>query len=269
MTQPSVQSSSELGTVAYAQGYGRLGWRVFPVWAEQKRPIYKGWPTDATTDPALIDQYFAADPSRNIGLVCGEQFDAWDIEVEHIAALTAWMTENGHVLPESPLAQTGRGGWHYLTQPTGVNHTRALHLNGTHVGELKSMGGFIVAAPSKTTGPYLWQWTPRHMELSPPPPWLLGLLERPQGATHRFPSRLTSADDVVAVLTRLAAAVTDAGEGHRNNYLYWAMRRALEEGVPVRHAGRVLLAAGLEAGLEDHEVKATLRSAYEAEGDEA
>jgi hypothetical protein len=255
-----------LTTLDYALGYARLSWRVFPVWPTEKRPMYKGWQVDATTDEKMVRQYFASDPTRNIGIVCGEAFDAWDIEVEHVPALTAWMDEGDHVLPEAPVAQTGRGGMHILTQPTGVNHTRQLHLNGTHIGELKSTGGFIVVAPSVTDNPYRWTWTPARMCLPEAPEWLRGLLERPKTTVHRFKDRLTKPDDVVAVLGQLGGAVLHAGEGSRNSYLYWAMRRALEEGVPPKHAGNTLAVAGLQAGLDEHEVRATIRSAYDAEG---
>ena len=255
-----------LSTVDWALGYGRLGWRVFPVLTGDKRPIYRGWQTDATTDEAMIRQYFTADPTRNIGVVCGEKFDAWDIEIEHVPSLTAFMVANGHRMPESPIASTGRGGLHILTKPTGVNHTRQLHLDGTHIGELKSTGGFIVIAPSRTVGQYRWVWAPSVMGVQAAPQWLLDLLERPKTTGKRFKTRIVSPDDGVAILGQLGHAVIHAGEGSRNSYLYWAMRRALEEGVPAKHAAKDLAAAGTTAGLDEHEVRATIRSAYMAEG---
>jgi hypothetical protein len=96
--------------------------------------------------------------------------------------------------------------------------------------------------------------------------WLRGLLERPKAATHRFKDRLTSPADVRAVLGQLGGAVEHSGSGARNNYLYWAMRTALEEGVPAKQAGNVLTVAGANAGLDEHEIRATIRSAYDAEG---
>ena len=63
-----------------------------------------------------------------------------------------------------------------------------------------------------------------------------------------------------------AATSATAGEGSRNNYLYWAMRRALEEGVPPKFAADYLRPAAIKAGLTDHETKLTLRSAYDAAG---
>jgi hypothetical protein len=62
----------------------------------------------------------------------------------------------------------------------------------------------------------------------------------------------------------LARAIEAAGIGRRNKLLYWAMRRALEEGDPPRAAGLALARAAIAAGLAEREVEATIRSAYEA-----
>lgn len=255
-------------TVQWALAYGRIGWRSFPLRAGQKRPIYDKWPEGATTDPELIGRYFR-DETRNIGVVCGEAFDAWDIEAEHLDRFHAWLWDIGVHLPEAPLAKTARGGIHYLTAPTGVDGTRHLFLGGVHIGELKSRGGFIVVAPSRfeeSGGEWRWMWKPEGMAVPEAPAWLLALLERPSRGVHRFPSRIASVEQGVRRLTVLATAVREAGEGRRNNYLYWAMRRALEEGIPAKYAGEALLETAREAGLDDHEARATLRSAYDAEG---
>jgi hypothetical protein len=253
-------------TTDWALAYANLGWRVFPLWAGEKRPLYDGWPTGATTDPKLIHQYWDASPDRNMGVVCGEAFDAWDIEVQHLDQFNAWLKEQGHTLPESPLAQTGRGGWHYLTEPTGVNGSRNLYLDGTHIGELKSTGGFIVISPSITEAQYRWLWRTPKLAVQPAPDWLLTLLERPRSGPHKFATRITDVEQGIRRLEVLSTALRTAGPGKRNNYLYWAMRRALEEGIPARYAGAELLAVGKLIGLEDHEAKATIRSAFDAEG---
>jgi hypothetical protein len=234
-----------------------------------KRPIYRGWQQDATTDEKLVRQYFTADPSRNIGVVCGEMFDAWDIEAEHLPAVLGFLKEKQRGFPETPIARTGRGGLHLLTTPTGVDATRQLHFAGTHIGELKSTGGFIVLAPSRTVGQYRWEWATRGMRLEPALDWMLPLLEKPRATIHKFPDRLKDENAYLAVLERLSHAVLRAGEGRRNSYLYWAVRRALEEGVPVEETVAVLREAALEADLDQHETEATIRSAVDAEADEA
>lgn len=250
--------------------YARAGWRSFPVTARKKTPIYKNWQEDATTDPKMVRQYFPPGTERNIGLVCGEAFDAWDIEGQHLAAFSEHLTQNGVGMPEAPVAHTARGGVHILTAPTGVDGTRYLYLGGQHVGELKSRGGFIVACPSvftddNGTGDYIWATLPRRLAVPEAPGWLLALLERPVRLRKTLPTRIASPDDAVVVLGRLAGSVTHAGEGRRNNYLYWAIRRAIEEGIPVDHAVKALRAAASEAGLEDDETEKTIESAIGAE----
>jgi hypothetical protein len=248
-------------TAQWALLYAKAGWRSFPVWPGEKRPIYAGWQSGASTDREMLTRYFS-DTDRNIGVVTGEVFEAWDIEAPHVEAFFAFIAKHG-TLPESPLATTGRGGIHVLMTPI-VGHTRKLYLDGTHIGEIKSTGGFIVVAPSETEAQYHWRYLPERLAVQAPPDWLQGLLERPQG-TKRLPAPMSTPDDVVTVLGRLAGSVEHAPEGTRNNYLYWAMRRAVEEGVPVRHAAKVLHGAGIEAGLPLDEVETTIRSALDAE----
>ena len=250
-------------TKEWALAYAAVGWRVFPLWPGEKRPIYDKWPEGATTDPELIERYFR-NPENNIGVVCGESFDAWDIEAPHLEAFAAHMNGLGVTLPEAPIAQTGRGGRHILTQPTGVTGSRNLYLDGTHIGELKSRGGFIVIAPSRTEHQYIWLYAPEKMETSPAPGWMLQLLDRPRGEPQKFASRITDVDQLIHVLSVLSDAVHSAGEGKRNSYLYWAVRRALEEGVPLDYAVEEFETVAREAGLEEHEIEATIRSAAEA-----
>lgn len=252
-------------TVDWALAYGRVSWRVFPLRPLEKRPVYVGWQRDATTDPDLIRRYWAPGLDRNIGAVAGEAFDAWDIEAAHLPAFREWREQNGYILPEAPQASTGRGGLHILTAPTGVNSTRYLYLGKTHIGELKSTGGFIALCPSTTEQMYRWAWTTERMVVPEAPDWLLGLLERPASAARRFVSHVTSVEDGMARLEALAGSVRGAGEGKRNNVLYWAMRRAIEEGIPHKFAFDMLHVAALSSGLEDHETRATLSSAVDAE----
>lgn len=242
--------------------YGRLGWRVFPVAPGEKRPLYRGWQSDATTDPELIGRYWRREPGPNIGIVCGQAFDAFDIEAAHLERLKAWISDAGHVMPKTPMARTGRGGVHILVQPLGIGGGRDLHLADQHIGELKSVGGFIVACPSATVGPYAWIREPA----DPPaaaPRWLLGLLERP-ARRLRPGSHPVRRGNGTGQLRALSVAVGRATAGSRNKLLYWAMRRALDEGARPRDAGLALARAALGAGLTEHEVEATIRSAYEA-----
>jgi hypothetical protein len=208
--------------------------------------------------------WMIVDANRN-WIVAGEAFDAWDIEVAHLPALREYLRRGGHSLPAPPVARTGRGGIHLLTVPTGVGGSRDLYLDGVHVGEVRSTGGLIVVCPSVTEGPYSWLRLPAGMAVEPAPDWLLALLERPRRVTWLLPRRNTLKDPARA-LGVLAVAVRDASEGCRNKYLYWAMRRALEEVIPATIAAGVLFRAAIAAGLDEPETQSTISSALESGG---
>lgn len=241
--------------------YGGLGWRAFPVVAGGKRPLYRGWQRDATTDPSQIARYWRRSPGPNIGVVCGEAFDAFDIEAAHLAALRRWLDARGLRLPRTPLARTGRGGIHLLVAPTGIGRGRDLVLGGVHIGELKSTGGFIVVCPSVTVSGYDWLRSPDAHPLAPAPGWLLELVARPRSLPGAVPARSADPHRAARQLGALAAAVAQAGAGRRNKLLYWAMRRAEEEGIAPPDAARALADAAIRAGLDEREVRSTLRSA--------
>ena len=242
--------------------YGRLGWRVFPVVPGGKRLLYRGWQRDATTDPEPIGRYWRREPGPNIGIVCGEAFDAFDVEADHLAALRAWADARGHRLPQTPLARTGRGGIHVLVAPTGVGRGRDLVLAGVHIGELKSTGGFIVVCPSETVATYCWLRSPKAQPLALAPGWLLGLVARPRPLARAAATRRQEPRPAGRQLAALASAVALAGTGRRNKLLYWAMRRAEEEGIATLDAARALASSAIEAGLDEREVRSTLRSAH-------
>ncbi len=216
-------------TVAWAQSYGAVGWRCFPVVPGGKRPMYAGWQRDATTDPDALARWFA-DESRNIGVVCGETFDAFDIEAAHLVAFAALIRSAGASLPRVPVASTGRGGMHILVRPTGADGTRRLYLDGVHVGELKSRGGFIVVAPSMTDGEYSWRYAPAGMALAAAPDWLAALVAKRPAFADKPVRKARSADEARRGLEALARVVAAAGSGDRNNVLYWAGVQAAREG---------------------------------------
>jgi hypothetical protein len=252
-------------TRAWALLYASLGWRTFPVVAGEKRPLYRGWQQDATTDPDLISRWWRREPAPGIGLICGEAFVAFDIEVDHLPALRAWMRAQGFRLPETPTARTGRGGVHILVRPFSEGG-RALRLDGVRIGELKGHGGFIVACPSRTRWSYGWLRSPRLVPLVDAPAWLSELVAphagyRCDGGGTGRPLALARGE---ARLAALARTVRDAVVGSRNDLLYWAMRRALEDGVPAAVASSVLARMATAAGLEQREIEATVSSAIEA-----
>jgi hypothetical protein len=249
-------------TRRWAHVYADLGWRVFPVVRGEKRPMYTGWQVDATVDHDRIDRWWRRDPAPNIGIVTGEAFVAFDIESDHLDALREWLATQPGPLPSTPIARTGRGGIHILARVPSIEGGRDLLLDGIHIGELKAQGGFIVAAPSVTTGTYTWLRSPEEVPVADAPGWLRDL--EPERSVARLAASCGRTLGVAEGQWRLAAlarTVAHAPEGRRNNLLYWAMRRALEAGIPAEVAGSVLSRMGRGVGLSEREVDATVGSA--------
>lgn len=249
---------------AWAASYAAAGWRVFPAYG--KVPAFKGWQQAATTDPTLLNRWWPRDDDSNVAAVTGESFDVFDIEVEHLPALLAHMRAGGRSLPSTPIANTGRGGLHIFTRPIGVDGTRRLFLDGTHIGELKSKGGLVLVCPSVTERQYTWRFAPAGMALAEAPDWLAALVDRTRTAT-RAPWRQASLAPR-SDLAPLERTVRRAEMHNRNAALHWAACRAVEKGVPEALAQEVLFAASVAAeptALRKRQARATIRSAYRRE----
>lgn len=244
----------------WALFYAAAGWRVYPVEPGTKKACFTGWQASATTDPDLIARQWRREPYPSVGIICGEACAVFDIEGPHLGAFFDYLDAGAHVLPEMPVAATGRGGIHLYVSPiSGVPTTRKLRLAGVHIGEYKTSGG-VVAPPSTTVGPYRWLWWPLDPTLGPAPTWLASLVEEPAIEAPARTSRTQSVDPAAA-LDALACAVRDEPQGNRNALLYWAARRALVEGIRPDIAADVLTRAALAAGLSGAEADATVRSA--------
>lgn len=240
----------------WARAYARLGWRVYPVQRGGKRPVYGGWLTDATSDPALIARWWPRDAGApNIGVVAGEMFDVLDIEAPHVEAFEA--ASPGRILPATPLARSGRGGLQVYVAPLGLG-TRRLVLDGLHIGELKGSGG-VVVPPSLATGRYEWLRDPSTVALAPAARWMQAMVQEVRPMSSEPAGRMTSSR-AVALMAGLYRVVSGAREGQRKGLLYWATRRVAEHGIDRDAASDILLAAALSAGLAESEARATIGS---------
>lgn len=178
------------GHVNYVQGnplldtaleYARHGWAVFPLQPGGKMPLLPSvhpgdtpeareareackppvcgaighgcW--DATTDPATITAWWAAEPSANIGIATGlSDLLVLDIDTKDgkkgAETLAALLAEHGP-LPVTYAARTWSGGQHYFFQ---MPETPLSNTTGTDKAGLgrdvdtRGFGGYVVGAPS-------------------------------------------------------------------------------------------------------------------------
>ncbi len=156
--------------------YAAMGWPVLSLRPGGKEPLGDFFPRgvhDATTNERVIRAVWKDRPDANIGIAC-KRFVVIDIDPRNGGNETmAELVRLHGRLPETPVARTGSGGLHYLFDlPSFELRGQA----GPGV-DVKKPGGYIVAAPSRTVGPYRWL-RPYTTPLATLPSWLQSLVKR-------------------------------------------------------------------------------------------
>jgi len=145
---------------AAAHYYADRNWPVFPCKPGEKVPATRHGLKDATTSHDMIDQWWTATPTYNIGLPTGTYFDVVDIDGHQgMQSLLEWCREEDTTTAELFNPRLGsvltprRPGTHIYTAPTGEGN-RA----GVRPGiDWRGQGGYVLAPPSRTEhGMYVW-----------------------------------------------------------------------------------------------------------------
>lgn len=248
--------------------YARLGYPLLPLEARGKRPLARLVPhglRQATTDPATIRRWFAAQPRANIGILPPAGVLVLDVDApERWPELLAEYPP----LEAAPRQHTPRGGAHVFVKlpPEAVGRVSAT-VQRIPGADVRGLGkAYLVAAPSSVNGkPYRWEVPlvePYRLPLvpgellarllPPPPPPPAPARENGKAAPGRLEGLLRWACDVVA-----AAPV-----GTRHNALLDHARLVggwLHHGLDEGRALEALTQAGLAAGLPQGEAYATAR----------
>jgi len=243
-----------------ALDYASRGWPVFPCHPGKKTPATPHGYRDATTDPDQIAWWFRRHPDQNLAVATGYPGpDILDIDQHGQAgdgfAALARLHAAGLLGTSIGTVRTPSGGLHLYFNGTDQ---RTGHLPAHHLDFL-SQGGSALAPPSQVNGtPYQHAsgFALRHGELD----WQAasGILDPPPEPAPYPPRRQLPEPDGTRV-ARLARWVAAQSEGNRNNGLFWAANRALEND----RAGDLspLAAAARQAGLTEPEITVTLQSA--------
>ncbi|MDA9954260.1 bifunctional DNA primase/polymerase [Planktomarina sp.] len=100
-----------------ALSYANKGWKVFPVTPNQKRPLTELAPQghkNATSDPAIIEQWWTEHPAANIGLNL-EASGLVCVDVDSYKEDCAFDTYmHARELPKTLQQRSARGGTHYI-----------------------------------------------------------------------------------------------------------------------------------------------------------
>lgn len=221
-----------------------------------KHPRITEWQHKASSDPEQIRRWWQTWPAANVGIAGTSDLAILDIDPGHGGEETLEQLQDEHGrLPDTWEAITGSGGRHLFFRAAGAL-PNAVGIAGLGGLDLRSQGGFVVAAPSLHASGrrYLWEASSDPSDgvsLAPMPGWLEALVSRPRGSSQ--PSKL--GDQVI--------------EGERDNTLFRAALRWHKQGLP---AGEILAVAQMlnqtrcKPPLLESEVKRLVASAVRYEG---
>jgi transposase len=138
-----------------ALAYGERGVPAFPCRPGGKAPLTAHGHLEATTDPRKINALWNRYPGANIGVPTGKRsgFFVLDVDEGGEEALAALEREHGK-LPPTFTVRTGSGGRHlYFKWPEGAEIRNSVGRVGVGL-DVRGEGGYVVASPSQTEGPY-------------------------------------------------------------------------------------------------------------------
>ena len=223
---------------------------------------------DASTDCGWADRHWAEHPDHGVSARPGVDQCVLDADPRHGGGVALAELEARYgPLPQTLTVITGRGDGGRHLWFSGVQGPVRSHLC-VGVDVLSHHRGAAVMPPSVhwITGlPYRFQ-TPL-ADIAPAPSWLRDLVARPEpSGICSWPVRRMSPSQARRRGRGLVAVVANAAPGQRHTALYWAARRAAEEGLlDVEGYLDVALAdAARDAGLAAEEIESTIGDAVAA-----
>ena len=248
------------------------GIAVFPVAINQdqqdnlqKKPACK-WKDEASNSEEQIRDWWQARPSFVPGINLSQaglfvlDLDRHQGGPDGVAAFRS--LRGDRPFPCGPVTITATGGLHcFFGNPAHLTNSSGNLPAGIDV---RGVGGFVVA-PGSTWEGFAWRSHPKrprlvdiYPDLPAPPDWLMQIIRPPE--QPKIKSGL-SFRGTASGLRALCSRVVDSCQGERNNVLYWASRRAHEEGGG-DFAQAMLLEAAQRAGLPKPEAERTIRSGF-------
>lgn len=250
--------------LSYALALAEKGRAIYPAYPKTKRPASSHGVKDATTDPAVIREWFTR-PGLVPAVATGEPSGVVVLDVEAKNGGMTWLDQVRDRLPDTERYTTQSGGNHWLYKYwTGI---RTIPLGRIHPGvELRSTGasaidwraaGFQALSDAPVADLPAWVLPPPQ-----PPPAPAKMPEFRGGSDAR-----RYAD---AAMARAIREVASAAPGTRNaslNAATFSLLRLVETGaVTAREIAGAMAHAGAAAGLPPREIETTLASALRARG---
>ena len=219
------------GVLPHALEYLTRGWSVIPTRTNKKSiGAWKIWQAQRMTDAQARTNFKRAEVA-GLAVVCGAVSNVTVLDIEAHAlereCVKAWLELAGN----APRARSGGGGLHLYFSFAGEAN-KPLNVDGVHLGDVKSEGGYVILPPSShpSGNPYRWE-AGQPQQLEPMPESLKAMLEaldsKPAARPAQTPApaakqsrTLTGSDPleayVKAALEKECDAVRHAPEGTGN-----------------------------------------------------
>jgi hypothetical protein len=180
----------------------------------------------AVSDPAAVEKLFDQFSESNIGIATGPASGVWvlDIESEGVHSWAGMLS--GHEQPNTPIVSTGGGGIHIYFRYNG-REIRNKEKTGGKAIDVRGIGGYVIAPPSKHISGKPYWWTARAGELSfaEAPAWILDLVtETAKPVSSPLVVQVQSVPDDLAT-------APGAGEGQRHGTALKLIGSAIGRGV--------------------------------------
>jgi hypothetical protein len=262
--------------------YAQRGWACFPLKPGGKQPATRSGVYAGTDDLVTLRRWWK-NTDYNIGINCGaSNLVVVDLDIDKedgnsLHSGIGWWTETCARLDVEPFdtyaVVTASGGLHlYYELPDGVT-VRSKNGVLAHLVDIKSNGGYVVAAGSEVDG-NLYEWTEDSNVTLQCPSWLLGLVVDHEPSAEEIMERNARhvelaknlSDDPVSTIRRRAERLASTPQGSRNETLNVIAFSLFEVSDPQLEQviWDELTSAGLRAGLSEREINDTLRSAQRA-----
>lgn len=219
----------------HALGYAAAGWRVFPLRGKKPegRLVTHGL-LDASTDPDTLRRWWGIMPDAGIGIAVPEGVLVLDVDIRHDGDTTLRELEQLHgELPATPECLTGSGGLHVYFTANGAARNTAGEV-GTGL-DTKTLGGYLVAPPSRHPEGGTYTWLPGRglleRELAPAPAWLVERLEAAnrKNASGGGKASASQVEDRIPDGTRRSTLLSIAGTMRRRGLAEPEILAALRE----------------------------------------
>jgi hypothetical protein len=225
------------GAVAYA--CSRLGFRVFPLAPNSKRPAIEGWKGRATSDLDQIREWWAGGEFTGypVGIATGPGSGLWVLDldrkngVDGFASLRDLAERNGSTLEDftgTMTIATPSGGAHlYFRWDETVLRQKGVHNSSGLLGpgiDVRGIGGLV-----KAPGCGGYQVVPRdgirRTMILPAPDWLVKLTRKPEREAREEPQYAPGSAQAERETERVLDRLGNSAPGTRNNELNVAAYR--------------------------------------------